>query len=73
MFVSVIADFLGRKPVVLIASFIFIIGSAIMAFAVDRWTLLIGRAVVGAAIGFASTIAPIYIAELAPQEQRYNI
>ena len=44
-----------------------------MAFAVDRWTLLIGRAVVGAAIGFASTIAPIYIAELAPQEQRYNI
>jgi MFS family permease len=73
MFVGGFSDRIGRKPVILIASFIFTLGSIVMGLAIGRWTLLIGRAIAGAAIGFASFIAPIYIAELAPKEQRGSL
>lgn len=73
MCVAFLADRFGRKPVILLASFVFTVGSLLMGLAVDRWTLLAGRAVAGMAIGFASTIAPIYIAELAPKERRGSL
>ena len=42
---------LGRRLVIVIASVVFTIGAAIMAFAYNKWMLLAGRAVVGAGIG----------------------
>lgn len=64
------SSFLGRKKVILGAAFVFTVGSIIMAVAWERYSLLVGRFVAGAGIGFASTIVPTYIAEIAPVQHR---
>lgn len=63
-------DKLGRKPVILLSSIIFIVGSLLMAFAMNEIPLIIGRLVVGAAVGLASMTVPMYIAEVAPSNIR---
>lgn len=44
-------DYLGRKPTVLLASVLFTLGSVLMAAAVDKWMLCIGRWIVGLGVG----------------------
>ena len=44
-------DRLGRKPVIVAASVVFALGSVVMGAANDKETLLIGRIIVGIAIG----------------------
>lgn len=56
----------GRKPVILMSSLIFVAGSALMSIAWNAIILLLGRLVVGAAVGLASMTVPMYIAEVAP-------
>jgi MFS family permease len=73
MFVGGFSDRVGRRLVILIASMTFTLGSLVMGLAMDQWSLLIGRAIAGAAIGFASFVAPIYIAELAPKDIRGSL
>lgn len=63
----------GRKTIILYASVIFTIGSIIMGAAWSKWILLFGRATVGVAIGLASTVVPMYIAELAPSNIRGSL
>lgn len=63
-------DRFGRKPVILGSSLIFVAGSVLMALAWDEKILLLGRLVVGAAVGFASMTVPMYIAEIAPSSIR---
>ena len=41
----------GRRVVILSASFIFLLGSVLLAAAYNKYMLLIGRAIVGAGIG----------------------
>lgn len=64
------SNILGRKKVILIAAFVFTTGSIIMALAWEKYSLLVGRFIAGAGIGFASTIVPTYIAEIAPVQHR---
>ena len=52
---------LGRKLTILAASIIFGLGSVVMGVAKSKEVLLVGRLVVGAAIGIASTVVPVYI------------
>ena len=52
---------LGRKVTILAASIIFAVGSVVMGVAPSKEVLLVGRLVVGAAIGLASTVVPVYI------------
>lgn len=63
----------GRKTVILGASIVFTIGSVIMGVAWSKWVLLFGRLTVGVAIGLASTVTPMYIAELAPSNIRGSL
>jgi len=63
----------GRKSVILYASIVFTIGSLIMGAAWSKWVLLFGRATVGVAVGMASTVVPMYIAELAPSNIRGSL
>lgn len=63
----------GRKTMILYASIVFTIGSIIMGAAWGKWMLLFGRATVGVAIGIASTVVPMYIAELAPSNIRGSL
>ncbi|XP_043211991.1 proton myo-inositol cotransporter-like [Amphibalanus amphitrite] len=61
-----LADRFGRKPVILVAGVLFVVGSLAMALAGGKETLLVGRLIVGLAIGISSMCVPIYISESAP-------
>jgi len=61
---------LGRKITILIASAIFAGGSVVMGVAGNKEVLLVGRLIVGAAIGIASCVVPVYISESAPAHLR---
>lgn len=69
-FASSLADDRGRKRVVLFADSLFIIGALLQAFSRTVEMMVIGRSVVGVAIGAASFVTPLYIAELAPATHR---
>ena len=61
-----LADKYGRRIMVVVAATIFGIGAIFTALTPEVYTLIVGRIVVGIAIGIASFIAPLYIAEVAP-------
>lgn len=69
-FSSVIADAFGRKRVILLADLLFIGGAIMQAISGTVASMVAGRSVVGAAIGAASFVVPLYIAELAPANHR---
>ncbi|KAF9406737.1 myo-inositol transporter, partial [Podila epigama] len=56
-----LSDLVGRKPVTLLSSVIFIVGAALMTFAHHYWLLLLGRVVVGVGVGLAALVVPLYI------------
>ncbi|KAL3853168.1 hypothetical protein ACJMK2_016733 [Sinanodonta woodiana] len=61
-----LTDLLGRKRVIMLASFVFTAGAIIMAVAKGIIVLLVGRLIVGVGIGFASMSIPVYVAEASP-------
>ncbi|KAI1320553.1 myo-inositol transporter [Mortierella claussenii] len=65
-----LSDLMGRKPVTLLSSVIFVVGAALMTFAHRYWLLLLGRVVVGVGVGLAALVVPLYIGELAPSAYR---
>lgn len=65
-----LADRLGRRPCMVLAALMFMlsaVGSALASTLVD---LVIWRVVGGVAVGFASVLAPAYIAEISPAVMR---
>ncbi|KAI8142196.1 hypothetical protein BJV82DRAFT_669859 [Fennellomyces sp. T-0311] len=64
------ADRAGRKPLVLLASIVFIIGSVVLSAAQSYGSLVTGRLIVGLGVGIASMIIPVYISEVAPKKYR---
>ena len=65
-----LSDRVGRKWVTLSSSVIFIAGALVIALANSYEVLLLGRLVVGIAVGLASMIVPAYLAEISPKELR---
>lgn len=63
-------DRLGRKPTILAADVLFLIGATIMAVAPSPWVIIIGRIFVGLGVGMASMTAPLYISETSPARIR---
>lgn len=64
------SDKYGRKKMLIIASFLFVL-SAIGTGAVDNFTyFIIYRIVGGLGIGIASNVSPVYIAEVSPARVR---
>lgn len=69
-FSSLLADRLGRKHIILYAAILFVIGATWQALSYTVVSMVIGRSIVGAAVGAASFVTPLYIAELAPAAYR---
>jgi sugar porter (SP) family MFS transporter len=67
---GVFADRIGRRWSIIGGAAAFIIGTLIATLAADEFVLILGRIVVGMAIGVASFIVPMYISELAPPQAR---
>ncbi|CAJ2511649.1 Uu.00g072740.m01.CDS01 [Anthostomella pinea] len=67
---SILADAFGRKPVILMADVLFIFGALVQALSYTVSNMVIGRSIVGWAIGAASFVTPLYIAELVPAAHR---
>jgi len=65
-----ITDILGRKKVIIAAAIIFAIGAVATGAAPSVSTLVIGRIVIGIAIGIASFSVPLYISEISPTKSR---
>ncbi len=69
-FAGVLSDRFGRRRVILAVALLFMIGALGSALAPSLAILLVARAVVGVAIGVASMLTPLYLAEVAPKERR---
>ncbi|MER5173240.1 sugar porter family MFS transporter [Thioclava sp. GXIMD2076] len=68
-----LADRFGRRSCILALSALFIIGTIGAATAPNWEMLALFRFVLGTAVGGASAIVPIYIAEVAPHDQRGSL
>ena len=70
MVAGFLADLWGRRPLLLLSAIVFLI-SAYMTGAVDTFMpFLIARLIGGVAIGVASGMSPMYIAEVSPHATR---
>jgi MFS transporter, SP family, galactose:H+ symporter len=65
-----LSDRAGRRRVILGAGLLFIAGAVISAVADSVTILLLGRFLVGLAIGVASMLTPLYLAEISPARDR---
>jgi SP family galactose:H+ symporter-like MFS transporter len=65
-----LTDQFGRRKLMLVISALFIIGTLIAALAEQVTAILIGRLIIGLAIGIGSYTTPLYIAEVAPHQWR---
>jgi SP family galactose:H+ symporter-like MFS transporter len=68
-----LADHVGRRKMILVAALIFALGAIGTAAAPNIFLLILGRIVVGVAIGIASEVAPLYISEVAPAKARGSL
>jgi len=69
-FAGPIADATGRRKLVLVAAVVFALGAIGAALATSAGMLVLFRVVLGLAVGAASLIVPLYLAEVAPTEIR---
>jgi SP family galactose:H+ symporter-like MFS transporter len=65
-----LSDSFGRKSVIIVAAMLFVLGALGSAASPTVPVLLAARAVIGVAIGVASMLTPLYLAEIAPRQQR---
>ncbi|EKD54719.1 MAG: D-xylose-proton symporter [uncultured bacterium] len=65
-----VSDVFGRKKTLWLTAMTFIAGSLLCAFAYTVLFLIIGRLILGIAIGIGSSAAPVYASELADEKHR---
>ncbi|EMG46849.1 HGT1 High-affinity glucose transporter [Candida maltosa Xu316] len=67
---SFVSEPFGRRLSLLICAFFWMVGAAIQSSVQNRAQLIIGRIISGIGVGFGSSVATIYGAELAPRKIR---
>lgn len=68
-----ICDMIGRRRTILYLALMFFLGTLVVVFAPNVTLLVIGRILLGLAVGGASIVVPVYLSELAPHEIRGSI
>lgn len=67
---GIMADFWGRRPTLIVAAILFAVSSFGLGFSHSVGVLVFFRLISGLAVGLASTLVPLYIAEIAPKHIR---
>ncbi|KAG6379731.1 general substrate transporter [Boletus reticuloceps] len=62
--VTSLADRIGRKNTIILASVIWIIGGTLQCASVNRAMLVVGRVIAGVSVGLSSSVVPIYQSEI---------
>jgi sugar porter (SP) family MFS transporter len=68
-----LSDAWGRRKTIILMSVLFFIGAMVCVFAPSFGVMVIGRVILGLAVGAASTVVPVFLAELAPFEIRGSL
>lgn len=70
IFAGRLSDLIGRKKVLVIVASLFIIGAVGESLSPNVLLLVLSRVLVGIGIGLETTVAPLYIGEIAPARIR---
>lgn len=65
-----LADYYGSRHLLIYMALAFIVGTLISTFAFSITTIIIGRLLIGVAIGITSYLSPLFISEMAPARAR---
>ncbi|WP_104084143.1 sugar porter family MFS transporter [Cryobacterium sp. Y11] len=68
-----IADSWGRRKTIILLATLFFIGALVCVFTPSFEILVVGRVLLGLAVGGASGVVPVYLAEMAPYEIRGSL
>jgi sugar porter (SP) family MFS transporter len=68
-----IADGWGRRKTIIALAVVFFVGTLTCVFAPAFGVIVVGRVLLGLAVGGASTVVPVFLAELAPYEIRGSL
>ncbi|ROQ36549.1 sugar porter (SP) family MFS transporter [Frondihabitans sp. PhB188] len=68
-----LSDAWGRRKSIILMSVLFFIGAMVCVVAPTFGVMLVGRVILGLAVGAASTVVPVFLAELAPFEIRGSL
>jgi MFS transporter, SP family, sugar:H+ symporter len=69
-FAGALAERMGRRNVMRLASVLFLLGALVQGFAPNQLVFVLSRLVGGMAVGAASVLSPAYISEVAPANIR---
>lgn len=73
LFGGQLSDQWGRRKTIILLAVLFFVGTVCVVFSPGFGLLVTGRILLGLAVGGASTVVPVYLAELAPFEIRGSI
>ncbi|KFY43193.1 hypothetical protein V494_02067 [Pseudogymnoascus sp. VKM F-4513 (FW-928)] len=65
-----IADFIGRRPTIILGSAIFSVGCILQTASTTLPVMVVGRLIAGFGVGFISAIIILYMSEIAPKKVR---
>jgi MFS transporter, SP family, major inositol transporter len=68
-----VADAWGRRSVIILLAVLFFVGAMVCVFTPNYEILVFGRVLLGLAVGGASGVVPVYLAEMAPYEIRGSL
>jgi len=70
LFAGLLADFIGRKPLMILSGVAFSLSIPIIALSQTYTTLYLGRVLQGMSGGFVGVVVPLYLAECLPATNR---
>jgi sugar porter (SP) family MFS transporter len=68
--IGTLSDKFGRKKLLILAAVLFTVGALLCAVATGFAFLVVARIILGFGVGAASSLVPVYLAELAPAAKR---